>query len=64
MHKISDATTKDPTAWRQEGTHCIMALHLMVGSNKVMKDQMMKTLTWSGNFNAKTKVRKEAAYRV
>jgi len=44
-----------------KGTHCIMALHWMVGSNKVMKDQVMRIVTWSGNFNAKTKVRKEAA---
>jgi hypothetical protein len=61
MYKISDTTTKDPTAWRQEWTPCIMALHSMVGSNNVMTDQVMKTVTWSGNFNAKTKVRKEAA---
>jgi hypothetical protein len=64
MYKISDATTKDPTAWRQEGTHCRIALHSMVGSNQVMKDQVMKSVTWSGNFNAKTKVRKEAPWRV
>jgi hypothetical protein len=31
----------------------------MVGSNKVMKDQVMNTVTWSGKFNAKTKARKE-----
>jgi hypothetical protein len=55
MYKISDAPTKDPTAWRQ-GTHCIMKV---VGSNKVMKDHVMKTVTWSGKFNAKTKARKE-----
>jgi hypothetical protein len=61
IYKISDATTKDPTAWREEGKHCIMSPHSMVSSKKVMKDQVIKTVTCSGNFNAKTKVRKEAA---